>query len=177
MSQGQTYPEYTNRIRLVYRPTRGARATIIVLGIATILIMLIGIVSLPIAAYITSLAIVGSLFWISAFVSVLRCGAWLDGTTLIVRGMLTTHRCNLASSAVRVSPDPRTGAPVLTARDQAGTVRLPLRETRRRLFAPGKLQALSNAILAGARQDADGWEAASQLQALAGAPPVSPPRY
>lgn len=171
------YPANRGRIRLVYRPTRAARATVITLGVATALVAVIGIVSLSIAAYIASIAILGGLFWISAFVMVLRSGAWLDGTTLITRGALTTHRCNLAASAVQVSRDPGSGAPVLTARDQSGTVRVPLRETGRRLFAPGKLQALADAVLAGGRQDAAGWEAASQLQALAGAPPVIPPRY
>jgi hypothetical protein len=161
----------------VYRPTRGARGTVIVLGVATILVMVVGIVSLSMAAYIASVAVLAVLFWISAFVTVLRSGAWLEGTTLITRGALTTRRCDLASSAVRVSPDPGSGAPVLTAQDQAGTVRLPLRVRGRRLFDPDKLQALANAILAGGRQDADGWQAASQLRALAGAAPVAPPRY
>ena len=171
------YPACTGRIRLVYRPTRAARATIVVLGIATALVAVIGIVSLSIAAYIASVAILGGLFWISAFATVLRSGAWLDGTTLITRGTLSTHRCDLAVSAVQISKDPGTDAPVLTIRDQGGTVRLPLRETGRKLFAPGKLQALADAILAGGRQDAAGWEAASRLQALAGAPPVAPPRH
>jgi hypothetical protein len=87
-----------------------------------------------------------------------RAGAWLEGTTLVVRG-LWTRQADLA--AVPVSLRRIRGWPCLIARDNVTG-----REARlvlRRLAAP-ELAALAGAIMAGGRQDPGAWQVAEDLR-------------
>jgi hypothetical protein len=120
-----------------------------------------------------------------------RAAAWLEGTTLVVRGAFTVRRADLATAPhVELDSVPQTTTvpmgntsltvptgrhvPRLTAYGSARRpVRLYLVEgdgTGRRWLAPAKLHALANAISAGARpepQARQAWWVASGLRAMA----------
>jgi hypothetical protein len=123
---------------------------------------------------------------------VLRSSAWLEGSTLVVRGALTTRRADLArtprvildsvaettsvpvgGTAVAVATGRR--IPRLTAFDPAGkAVRLNLiNPSGRQWLAPAKLHALAGAIVSAPRpepQAAQAWYVASGLRAMANDP-------
>jgi hypothetical protein len=105
-----------------------------------------------------------------------RFAAWLSGTTLAVRHLDGTRRCDLARSTVTL--DRSRGVPRLTARDSTTGRRVRLllgRPATRTLFEPPKLMALANSIEAGGRQDPQAWQVAASLRALtAPAPGVRP---
>jgi hypothetical protein len=167
------------RIYLYTRPTRSDRAVSITVTVIVILLVLIGIATLSATAYLVMFVLCVFVFLAVQFNMVLRTKAWLEGTTLTVRGAYTSHHCDLAVAAVRLEADAASGMPLLTAQDAAGrSVRLVLRESgRREALAPQKLHALANAIMAGGRQDAAGHQVANSLRSLAGGPAVSPPPY
>lgn len=169
----------SGRIYLYTKPSRPDRAVAIVVTVIVVLALIIGIAAVSsTTAYLVLLLICIGLWAVTIPPVVLRTAAWLDGTSLTVRGAYTSHRCDLASGAVRLDRDPASGLPMLTAQDPTGRpVRVVLRERRRReALGPEKLHALADAIMAGGRQDAAGCEASGNLRALAGAPPVIPPR-
>lgn len=105
-----------------------------------------------------------------AIPTVVRSGAWLEGTKIVVRGTATSRGFDLASSAVQLTADQKTGLPVLTAQDAATGRRasMLLREPKEKvLVSPQKLQALADAIMAGGAADAARNQAAGQLVWLA----------
>ena len=85
--------------------------------------------------------------------------AWLEGATLVVRGLFSTQRRDLAAAPVRLGKS--LGGPSLIARDglTGQTARLSLGP----LTAP-ELAALADAIMAGGRRDPDGWQVAAALR-------------
>jgi hypothetical protein len=108
-----------------------------------------------------------------AMLSVLRTGAWIDGTTLVHRRTFRTRRCDLATaSEVTVDTIAETTT-VTTASAGGGTtltpvatgrriprlvvrcasgrrpIRVPLRSARGTLLPPEQLRALAAAIMAG----------------------------
>jgi hypothetical protein len=96
-----------------------------------------------------------------------RFAAWLEGTTLVARHALWTVRCDLARSAVSLGTS--RGLPLLRARDEVTgrRVRLVLAHTRgRTLYAPPKLFALADAIVAGRHQDPRACQVAAAVRAL-----------
>lgn len=168
----------SGRIRLYAKPSRSDRAIVITVTVVTVLVVIIGIAALSAAAYSVLLVIFACLFAATVFPVGLRTGAWLDGTTLLVRGGYTSRRGDLARGPVGLTTDPASRLPVLTAQDASGQpVQVLLRDPRRRApLPPPVLHALANAIMAAGRQDPAGREAAGNLIALAGGPPVIPPR-
>lgn len=85
--------------------------------------------------------------------------AWLEGATLVVRGMFSTQRRDLAAAPVRLGKS--LGGPSLIARD--GVTGQPARLSLGPLTAP-ELAALADAIMAGGRRDAEGWQVAAALR-------------
>jgi hypothetical protein len=91
---------------------------------------------------------------------VLRYGAWLDGTTAVVRGALTTRRVDLATAEVRgdaVRHSETHGhyryvylLPALFAEDPATgeKLKIPLRGQGLKRLPPAELSALADAIMA-----------------------------
>jgi hypothetical protein len=100
--------------------------------------------------------------------------AWLEGTTVVVRGFFATRRCDLAtatsitidsvpemravhygSGATRSVPTGRTMLALRTQQSGSGDgLRVWLRHPNtRRLLEPAKLHALADAMLAGPRRD------------------------
>jgi hypothetical protein len=170
-----------HRVPLYAKPARGERSLIIGLGAAVIAGLIIGGPLLGTAGWAGLTVGLLCLFGIVAFTIVLRTGAWLEGTALVVRRGFSRRECDLATAAVRLAADPATGMPeLITGEAGRGPVRLLLREPGGRVpqpLAPAKLHALAGAILAGGRRDAAGQEAAGQLMALADGQAISrPPR-
>jgi hypothetical protein len=130
------------------------------------------------------------MFW--TVMRLFRAAAWLEGTSLVVRGAFTVRRCNLATAShVALDSVPETTTvstgntplavptgrriPRLTAYDAARRpVRVHLIDTPgRRWLPPPKLHALADAILAGPRpepQARQAWWVASGLRAMAADP-------
>jgi hypothetical protein len=140
-----------------------------------------GVIVGVVVALVFAAMLVGRLLW------VVRSAAWLESTTLVVRGALRTGRCDLATAA-RVSLDdvpetttvPVAGGvlvtgtgrrvPWLTAHDAANgrRLRLPLRDPATRApLTPPKLDALADAIQAGRRQEPRAGQVARTLHAMA----------
>jgi hypothetical protein len=90
---------------------------------------------------------------------VLGYRAWLEGATLVVRGMFSTQRRDLAAAPVRLGRS--LGGPSLIARDRV--TGQPARLSLGPLTAP-ELAALADAIMAGGRRDPDGWQVAAALR-------------
>lgn len=130
--------------------------------------------------------LIGRMMWL------LRTSAWLEGTTLVVRGAFGTRRADLARAArVELDSVPETtsvpvngGAmvvatgrriPRLTAYGHDGKpVRLRLvSPSARQWLGPPKLLALAGAILAARRPEpfaAQAWRVAAGLRAMAADP-------
>jgi hypothetical protein len=129
--------------------------------------------------------LVGRLLWI------LRSAAWLDRTTLVVRGMVRTRRCDLAA-AVRfrlesiaetqplampfvtlVVPTGRR-VPQLTVHEATGGRGLRFRlidPATRRILDPSKLVALADAIVhgrAGGPDTMEAWQTAAIIREMTG---------
>lgn len=122
---------------------------------------------------------------ISRMLWTFRSAAWLEHTTLVVRGILGTRRCDLATAARLMLDSGSAAVPVpgrmaiasagrriprLTAYDaESGQrVRVPLRDhAARRLLAAPKLYALADAIMAGGGREPHAREVADQLRAMA----------
>jgi len=188
-----------NRIPLHSGLSRGTKIVLggCLIGAALILAPLLGLIAgaltYAIAAHAAAVMVgvvvalvfgamlVGRLLWI------LRSAAWLERTTLVVRGPLTTRRCDLAT-AVRLSLDdvpetttvPVAGGvlvtgtgrriPRLTVHDAATgrRLRLPLHDPATHApLAPPKLAALADAIQAGRRPEPQAGRVASVLRAMA----------
>ncbi|HEY2576486.1 MAG TPA: hypothetical protein VGI74_09280 [Streptosporangiaceae bacterium] len=150
---------------------------VVTIAVITILVAVAGIALLSPAVYFAAFFLMICLLGATGFLMVLRTGAWLDHSTLVVRGAFKSRHFDLASAPVRLTADRMSGLPVLTAQDTVGRpVSVLLRESAERVpLAPPKLYALANAVLATGRQDPAGWEVAGNLRALAGAAPVIPP--
>jgi hypothetical protein len=117
---------------------------------------------------------------------VFRTAAWLEGTTLVVRGALLARRCDLSRAQVSLGAGWR-GVPRLTARAGRSTrpVRLPLgRPFTDSIRSGPAMLALADAITSGGRTDQEGWRVANSLRGWAGPQPggwagprpVYPPR-
>ena len=142
----------------------------------------------PAAAAAMVVAAASGLALVAALLNLLRNAAWLEGTTLVVRGTFTTRRCDLATArqvildsvtattavtigtVTTVVPTGRR-IPRLTAY-QAGAGR-PVRTLLsdrggRRLLGPPQLAALAEAILAGGRADPRSLQTAATLRSWAG---------
>lgn len=122
----------------------------------------------------------------------LRAAAWLEHTTLVVRGAVRTRRCDLATARVTLDSVPETTTvssgqsaisvptgrrlPRLVAYDArtGRSVRLMLVERGNRGWLwPHKLRALADAVLAAPRPQPEAawaWRAAATLRAMAGDP-------
>jgi hypothetical protein len=122
-------------------------------------------------------ALLFGLALLTRLLALLRSAAWLEGSTLVVRGALRSRRCDLAT-AVRFSRyTTKFGVPMLIAHDgrTGRRIRLPLRDpgaarasSPGQLFAPPKLYALADAIVAGGRRtDPEAVQVANSLRALA----------
>jgi len=109
-------------------------------------------------------SVIALLALVNAFLvllELLRVGAWLEGSELVVRSSFTKRRCDLATAPVRLGS--RIGVQCLVARDIRGrTVRLVIS----RLAAP-ELVAVAAPIVSGGRQDRGAWEVAAALRQLA----------
>jgi hypothetical protein len=122
-------------------------------------------------------ALLFCLVFLTRLLWLLRSAAWLEGSTLVVRGALRSRRCDLASAVGFSRYTTMFGVPMLTARDgrTGRRIRLPLRDpgTARafspgRLYPPPKLYALADAIVAGGRRmDPEAVQTANSLRALA----------
>lgn len=134
---------------------------------------------------LTAGAIVGLVFWAR------RCGAWLEGTVLVTRGLVTTRRYDLATAEVGADSIPETTAvstgqtviavptgrriPLLAIRDvrTGRRTKLVLRPRGSGLLAPVQLVALAAAIERGPRPypyDQYSAQVAGGLRALAANP-------
>jgi len=134
-----------------------------------------------------AVTLVTDLVLVITLLTVLRAAAWLDQTTLVVRGAFTTRRCDLATgrglhldAVAETANTPAPGGmlvmstgrqlPRLTASDAitGQRVRLVLRDpATRKLLAPQKLYALAEAILTGRGQEPGAWQVADGLRAMA----------
>ncbi len=146
----------------------------------------LGVVALIVSVLVgLALAVSGVL----PFGMLLRRAAWLEATTLAVRGPFRTRRCDLATARLMIQSTPEyqgvgngmsvpTGRhiPLLCAQDPVGGpwVRLVLVDpATKSLYEPGKLHALGAAITRGLRPEQDElWAAqiAHGLQAMANDP-------
>lgn len=158
--------------------------------LAPLLALIIGAFLSVALSVLVLLALWSVLFW--TVMRLFRAAAWLEGTTVVVRGAFTVRRCDLATAphvtldSVSETTTVSTGntslpvptgrhIPRLTAYDSA---RRPVRvylvdTTARRWLPPPKLHALADAILAGARpepQARQAWWVASGLRAMAADP-------
>lgn len=144
-----------------------------------------GWVAGPVVVALVALPVLLRLLWL------LRNAAWLEGTTLVVRGPLSTRRCDLART-VQFAFDtigestsiPTSGGvivastgrriPRLIARDAVTGRRVRLRlvdPATRQWLAPPKLHALAGAILTGRGPDGSpAWQTAATLRAMANDP-------
>lgn len=117
-----------------------------------------------------------------AVLKLVRSGAWLEGTTLVVRSALVTRRCDLATTPElfldSIAPPFLSTVgriPRLVAKD-ANTrrvVRLPLRGVSGEILPPNQLRALAAAISVGVRpqpNDRDAGQVARGLTELADNP-------
>lgn len=119
------------------------------------------------------LALVALLDAFVVLVWVLRNGAWLEGTTLVVRTSFTTRRSDLATVPVRLGR--YLGKQCLIASDSISgrAMRLMIGG----LPAP-ELAAVAGAIMAGGRRDPDSWQLAGTLrQQAAWRQAATPPGY
>jgi hypothetical protein len=171
MSYGPAGPPANYRIPLYAAPSRASRTLIIIICVLSCLWIVVGIAAVSsIAAYFGGWIAGIVLLLAVGFPTVLRTGAWLEGTDLVVRGALLSRRCDLAASAVRLTEDQKTGLPVLTAQapSTGQQVSVLLREPKRKiLIAPQKLQALSNAVMSGGLAGTPSEQVAGQLTWLA----------
>ncbi len=180
MSQAPLSP-FGYRVHLYAKPPTAERALVIGLGAAACLAL---IFAGPFVGSVGWAALVLVMFCIYALVMfsmVLRTGAWLEGTRLVMRSGFSRRERDLATAAVRLAADPATGMPVLIAGGPGSApARLLLREPGGRTaepLAPAKLHALAGAIMAGGRTDTVGDETAGQLMTLAETRPVNLPRW
>jgi len=113
------------------------------------------------------------LLW--AVLKLLRYGAWLEGTTLVVRSSLVTRRCDLATTPelyLDSIPPPFLSTigriPRLVAKDAntRSVVHLPLRNVTGQILPPTQLRALAAAISAGARPPPNDHDAAQVTRGL-----------
>lgn len=110
----------------------------------------------------------------------LRAAAWLDGTTLRIRGAFRSRVVDLAVADVSLGTVTYTNdhhrstrVPILVARDPASgsNVKLPLSGTGMDRLPPAELRALADAMtMSRPSSQADAWQAASQLRQMADNP-------
>jgi MFS family permease len=117
----------------------------------------------------------------------LRAAAWLDGTTLRIRGAFRSRRIDLATADVTLGTVTHTSegtgyqrVPVLVARDPASgrRVKLSLSGAGMDRLPPVELRALADAMIAGRPEEspADAWQVASHLRQMADNPLDLPAR-
>jgi hypothetical protein len=159
------------RVPLYAKASRPSRIVLTTLGILTCLwIVIAGPLAASMAVYFTGWIVGIVLIAAVGFPTALRSGAWLEGSTLVVRSTLATRRYDLAACAAQLTEDPKTRLPVLTVQDAAGhRDDLLLREPGKKkdLIGPQKLSALAGAALAGGPRDPAGEQVAGQLRWLA----------
>ena len=188
-------PPGTGRTELWSGPsaaTKGVLGCLLIgsmLLLAPLLAFIIGFLSVALSVLVL-LALWSVQVW--TVMRLFRAAAWLEGTTLVVRGAFTVRRCDLATAPhVTLDSVPETTTvytgnaalpvatgrriPRLTAYDSARRpVRVHLIDMAgRRWLPPPKLHALADAILAGARpepQARQAWWVASGLRAMAADP-------
>lgn len=164
------------RVRLYAKPSRADRSLVFGSLIVILAVLLIGVSSLRPTVFVLLLLGVTCLYLVVLSLVVLRTGAWLEQTRLVIRGGFSRRERDLAAAAAWLVGDRISTLPVLIV-EQAGRapVHLVLREPGGRVaepLAPHKLQALAAAILAGEQRDPARIATAGQLLALAGAPPA-----
>lgn len=167
------------RVRLYAKPSRSSRMLLITIGALTCLWILAAWTATSSAAVYFGGWLAGIVLIAAAgFPMALRSGAWLEGSTLVVRSTLATRRYDLASCAAQLTEDPKTRLPVLTVADADGHREdLLLREPGSRkkdLIAPQKLNALAGAIMAGGPREPAETQVAGQLAWLADNWPGAP---
>jgi hypothetical protein len=130
----------------------------------------------------SGLVIGGGLALLGLFLTArwLRAAAWLDGTTLRVRGAFRSRVVDLAVADVTLGTVTYTGddhrsrrVPMLVARDPASgrRVKLPLSGARMDRLPPAELRALADAMTTGRpSSQTEAWQAASQLRQMADDP-------
>ncbi|KAB1949775.1 hypothetical protein F8271_00640 [Micromonospora sp. ALFpr18c] len=112
---------------------------------------------------------------------VLRTAAWLDGSSLRVRGALRTRTVDLATARIEVAShreavdDPlarghRSPSLVATDRDSGRQVTVPLRGMGLPTLPPSELRALADAIAASRPDDRPDGDVAGELRRLAERP-------
>ncbi|XVU21350.1 hypothetical protein ACQPZJ_29265 [Actinoplanes sp. CA-054009] len=128
------------------------------------------------------LVIGGGLALLGLFLTVrwLRAAAWLDGTTLRVRGALRSREVDLAVAEVTLGTVTFTEenhrsrrVPMLVARDPLSgrNVKLPLSGAGMDHLPPAELRALADAMTTGRPSSpTDAWQAASHLRQMADNP-------
>jgi hypothetical protein len=159
------------RVPLYAQPSRSSRILLIVVGVLTCLWVLGAWTASSAAVYFGGWFAGIILIAAIGFPMAVRSGAWLEGSTLVVRSSLSTRRYDLAACSAHLAEDPKTRLPVLTVQDAAGRRDdVLLREPRSRnkeMLAPQKLNALAGAVLAAGRRDPAGEQVAGQLRWLA----------
>ena len=160
------------RVPLYAKASRPSRILLTTLGILTILwIVIVGPLAASTAVYFAGWIVGIVLIAAVGFPTALRSGAWLEGSTLVVRSTLATRRYDLAACTAQLTDDPKTRLPLLTVQDAAGHREdLLLREPGSRkkdLIAPQKLTALAAAVQAAGPRDPAGEQVAGQLRWLA----------
>ncbi len=186
-------PPGIGRIELSSGPSAAAKGVLGCLLIGAMLLLvpllalIIGALLSEVLSVLVLVALWPVLFW--TVMRLFRSAAWLEGTTLVVRGAFTVRRCDLATAPhVTLDSVPETTTvytgstalsvatgrriPRLTAYDSARRpVRVHLIDMAGRgWLPPPKLHALADAILAGARpepQARQAWWVASGLRAMA----------
>lgn len=170
MSNGPAAAPASYRIPLYAKASRSSRTLLNTLSILTCLWILLGWLSASGAAYFGGWLAGMFLLAVVGFPTAVRSGAWLEGTSLVVRSTLATRRCDLAVSGVQLTEDPKTGLPLLTAHDTATGEQLSvlLREQKKKvLLSPQTLHGLARAITAGGFADPARDQVAGQLAWLA----------
>ena len=151
---------------MIIAPTTGQRVVVSLLAplVLVLLLCMAWILLNPLrhllgaAGWVIFLGFAGSALGVTGYLVVraYRTVIWLEGSELVVRGAVTTRRCDLGVAAVRVAgANWLRGAPVLQAQ-QPGAGRwlqTPLRTRSGELLDPVRLRALANAIRTGERPD------------------------
>jgi hypothetical protein len=141
---------------------------------------LIGVAGLVLGGGLVLLGLSVAMWW-------LRAAAWLDGTTLRIRGAFRSRRIDLATADVTLGTVTHTSegtgyqrVPVLVARDPASgrRVKLSLSGAGMDRLPPVELRALADAMIAGRPEEspADAWQVASHLRQMADNPLDLPAR-
>jgi hypothetical protein len=179
-----TAPEARSGAGRLLLGTMSARART---SVTVLLLALVALYAVVLALNSGTSSVPGQDYFFTVFFAVLavygitwvfRTAAWLDGSTLVMRGAFGSQYCDLSRAQVSLATTWR-GIPRLNARDARNSrpVRLPLgRPFTDSVRSPQAMLALADAITAGGRQDAEAWRVAGSLREWAAPQPVRPPR-